>query len=124
MIIFGIDPGIATTGYGVIEITGNRLKPIDYGVIRTSPDDAHPKRLLLLHQELSALIDRATPDAVAVETLFFSKNVKTAMVVSQARGVILLTAEKKGHPIFHYTPNEIKLAVSGYGGADKAQVQK
>jgi len=124
MIILGIDPGIAITGFGVVEITANRLTPIDYGVIRTIPDHAHPARLLLLHQELSAIIDRIRPDAVAVETLFFSKNVKTAMAVSEARGVILLTAEIKGQQISHYTPNEIKLAVTGYGGADKTQIQK
>ncbi len=124
MIFLGIDPGIATTGYGVIEKSGNKLKLVTYGAIITSPDQTDSQRLASLADQLEHVIFQYTPVAVAVEALFFNTNVKTAMVVSQARGVILLTVERAGLPVTSYTPVQVKIGVSGYGRADKNQVQQ
>jgi crossover junction endodeoxyribonuclease RuvC len=124
MIVIGIDPGIATTGFGVIEKQGNKLKLIEYGAIVTPAHTALPRRLGQLASELRALIRRTTPVHMAVEELFFNTNAKTALVVGQARGVILLMGEESGLPVFGYTPIQVKLGVSGYGRADKNQVQQ
>lgn len=123
MIILGIDPGTATTGYGLIK-KGKKLNAIDYGCIRTSADLSAPERLNKLYQELNSLIRKHKPDIVAVEDIFFFKNLKTAIKVSQARGVILLTAVKKKTKIMEFTPLQVKQAVACYGRADKVQVQK
>ena len=125
MKILGIDPGIATTGYGLIENTGSNLCLLDYGTILTSPKNSPIERLNILYNELSKLIKKKRPDEVAIEELFFAKNVKTAMMVSQARGVILLSCVKAGMKEIHeYTPLQVKMAMSGYGRAEKSQVMK
>ncbi|MBU1176832.1 MAG: crossover junction endodeoxyribonuclease RuvC [Patescibacteria group bacterium] len=123
MIILGIDPGTATTGYGVIE-KGNSLKMIDYGCIRTTTDCSTAERLNTLDKELSKIIKKYKPSKIAVEDIFFFKNVKTVIKVSQARGVILARAAKTKMQIIEYTPLQIKQAVTSYGRADKNQVQQ
>jgi len=123
MKILGIDPGIATTGYGVIDVLGNRFELVDYGVFKTSPEDSLSRRLMHLHEQLSSYIGIHSPQHVSVEELFFNTNAKTALIVGQARGVILLTAEKLGLEATSYTPLQVKSAVCGYGRADKKQVQ-
>ena len=123
MIILGLDPGLATTGYGIINVTGSKASLIDYGVLLTKPDTPFPKRLKQLSDMTKALFDKYDIDEVAIEDLFFSTNKKTAIAVAQARGVLVVTAEQAGKTNTSYKPNEIKLAVSGHGGADKQQVQ-
>ncbi len=124
MIILGLDPGTATTGYGIIEEKGGNLSLIDYGVILTKTDHTLEQRLEILYDQLSDIIDEYNPDEIAIEELFFSSNVKTAMSVGHARGVILLATQKAGIPMSEYTPNQVKNGICGYGGADKKQVQK
>ena len=124
MIILGIDPGLATVGYGVIEYKGNRYKTIDYGTIRTDSKTIFPERLKKIYDELSNIIDRYNPVDLAVEELFFNKNVKTAIQVGQARGVEILAAIHKGLEVYEYTPLQVKQAVVGYGRAEKSQVQE
>lgn len=124
MIILGIDPGTAIIGYGVLKKYKDKLKAVDYNCIKTSPDLSTADRLNKLHKELNLLIKKYKPDIVAVEDIFFFKNLKTAIKVSQARGVILLTIAKSKIKIAEYTPLQIKQAVACYGRADKRQVQK
>jgi len=124
MIILGIDPGTATTGYGVIETEGNRFRVVDYGCILTKANTPLDERLEKIHLGLELLLKKHQPFEVAVEELFFSSNAKTAMAVGQARGVVLLTCRKNHCPIAEYTPNQVKNAICGYGKADKCQVQK
>jgi len=124
MITLGIDPGIATTGFGVIQKQGNKFAMIEFGVILTPPKTPLPQRLARMAAELRELIRRTQPDHMAVEELFFNTNAKTALIVGQARGAILLVGEEMGLPIFGYTPIQVKLGVSGYGRADKNQVQQ
>ena len=124
MIILGVDPGTATTGYGVIDANNGDVKLIDYGVIQTRPKQPLEDRLEQLFDELSKIIAQYSPAEIAVEELFFSSNAKTAIAVGQARGVILLAAKKAGVPLSEYTPNQVKNGICGYGGADKKQVQK
>ncbi len=124
MIILGIDPGTATTGFGVINKTKNNIKVIDYGCITTTPDLCPGDRLKIINNELNKLIQKYQPEVMAVENLFFFKNLKTAMPVSQAKGVILLTAAKKKIPVYEFTPLQVKMAITGYGKAEKKQVQK
>lgn len=124
MIIMGIDPGFAITGYGVVKYEGNKFTVIDYGAITTEASTAFCKRLLHLNQRLEELVELHKPDAVAVEELFFNKNIKTALNVGHGRGVILLSAAKSGVEVFEYTPLQVKQAVVGYGRADKTQVQQ
>lgn len=124
MIVLGIDPGIATTGFGIVreEPTGD-LTALAHGVIETPKSDALPKRLSSLRLQLSQLVAQWRPTESAVEALFFAANAKTAMVVGQARGVVLLTLHDAGLPIAEYTPLQVKVAVAGYGHADKRQMQ-
>jgi crossover junction endodeoxyribonuclease RuvC len=125
MIVLGIDPGTATTGYGLLrEHKDGSLRVIDYGVILTPADDPMPERLLTLNRKLKETILLHRPISGAVEKLFFQKNVRTALSVGQARGVVLLTMAEAGMSISEYTPLEVKQAVVGYGGADKNQVQQ
>jgi crossover junction endodeoxyribonuclease RuvC len=124
VIILGIDPGTAALGYGIIERTGGRLRPIDHGCFVTSPDLPLPDRLVAIHRFVSDLIELHSPDLVGVERLFFSRNAQTAFAVGQARGVVLLAAGQHGAPVREATPNEVKSAVAGYGAADKEQVQR
>ena len=124
MIIIGIDPGIAIVGYGVLEYKGNKFRVIDYNAITTEANLPFPKRLKIIYDELTILLDKYNPDAFAIEELFFNKNVKTAINVGQARGVILLTAMNQGVEVFEYTPLQVKQGVVGYGRAKKRQVQE
>ncbi|MBT5855287.1 crossover junction endodeoxyribonuclease RuvC [bacterium] len=124
MIILGIDPGIAITGYAFVRCQGNQFSPICYGAIRTEANTPLASRLVIIEEKLQSLITEFKPDTCAIESLFFSKNVKTAMTVGQARGVLVLTAAKNGLDIAEYTPSNVKLAVCGYGGADKRQMQQ
>ncbi len=122
--ILGIDPGLAITGYGFVREDGNRLAAVAYGVVRTKAHVPVEQRLLRLYEGLLDLIRTYQPDQAAVEQLFFATNVRTAMSVSQARGVALLALGHEGVPIAEYTPLQIKQATTGYGKADKAQVQE
>ena len=124
MIIVGFDPGIATLGYGVIK-TDKRGKPemVDYGIVSTPKDKNIAERLVMLEKGIKQIIDKFKPDEIAVEELFFAKNVKTGIAVAHARGVILLTAIKECGKIFEYTPLQIKQALTGYGRAEKNQIQ-
>ena len=124
MIVLGIDPGTAATGYGVLERVGPRIRALDFGCVETSPEQQLPERLLRIHDAVGGLIDLYPPALVAVERLFFNRNVQTAFAVGQARGAILLTAAEHGIPVVEYTPNEVKMAVTGYGSAPKLQVQR
>lgn len=124
MIILGIDPGIAIVGVGVIEYNQNKFRVLDYGAITTSPKNRLPERLELIYDELDRIISHYKPDAFALEELFFNQNAKTAITVGQARGVVVMCAQKKKLPIYEYTPLQVKQAVAGYGRADKKQVQQ
>ncbi|HET7559661.1 MAG TPA: crossover junction endodeoxyribonuclease RuvC [Limnochordia bacterium] len=122
MLVLGIDPGTATTGYGLLAFEHGRMRPIEFGTVRTSPRRSAEARLLLLYDGITAIIADHHPDAFAVERLFFKKNVTNALAVGQARGVALLAAAQCGLPVGEYTPAEVKQAVTGYGSADKRQV--
>ncbi|OGL66847.1 crossover junction endodeoxyribonuclease RuvC [Candidatus Uhrbacteria bacterium RIFCSPHIGHO2_12_FULL_47_11] len=124
MIILGIDPGIARMGFGVVEETKQKPRALAYGCFETSKDLAQAERLAKVHQELARLIKLHKPERVAVEKLFFSKNVKTALQVGEARGVILMTCAELKVPVFEISPKEVKQALTGYGSADKQQMQK
>jgi crossover junction endodeoxyribonuclease RuvC len=123
LLVLGIDPGTAITGYGLVE-QHDELELVACGTITTPAGLPLPERLLTIHRQLSELIQTYHPEAVAVEELFFSKNVRTAMSVGHARGVILLAAAQAGLPIHQYKPSEVKLAVAGYGAASKEQMQE
>ena len=124
MIILGIDPGTATTGFGVIRTIDNEYELLDYGCITTTMNDPLPNRLTQISKDLTEIVNIWKPDAIAIEELFFSKNVKTAMHVAHARGAIMQKLSEKGYKIYEYKPQEIKEAVSNYGRADKQQVQR
>jgi crossover junction endodeoxyribonuclease RuvC len=125
MVILGLDPGLATTGYGLVtESPNGDLALVAYGAITTAPGQPLPGRLLAIDRELAALIATHRPDAVAVEELFFSRNVTTALAVGQARGVVLLGAARADLPVYEYRPMEVKQAITGYGKAPKQQVQE
>jgi crossover junction endodeoxyribonuclease RuvC len=121
--VLGIDPGVAITGYGIVEGQGDDLKVVTYGAITTPASQPLPQRLRQIHDQLRALIAEQQPDSAAVEELFFSKNARTALSVGHARGVALLALTEANLPIEEYKPAEVKLAVSGYGGAPKSQMQ-
>lgn len=121
MIVLGVDPGTAALGYGVVERNGH-LRPVDHGCLVTSPDLPLPERLLAIHGLVTELIELHRPDVVAVERVFFSRNVQTALAVGHARGVVLLAAAAARVAVREATPSEVKSAVTGHGGADKAQV--
>lgn len=123
MRILGIDPGTGILGFGVID-TGQQPRLVDAGVIRTRVHQAESERLLIIYDALQEIIKDTKPQVVSVEKLFFSRNVTTAMSVSQARGIVLLVAQQHGLPIAEYTPQQIKMALTGYGKADKKQVQE
>lgn len=121
----GIDPGTATTGYGLVRLEQDgSLVAVKYGVILTPKDASAPARLEMIYNELCELLNQYKPETAAVEKLFFSRNVTTALAVGQARGVVMLALQKAGIETFEYTPKEVKNAVAGYGGADKRQVQE
>lgn len=123
-IILGLDPGYGITGYGVILKEGSSLKCLDYGVIRTEKGDEFSQRIKTINKELKTIIKKYKPNLVGIEDLFFYKNVTTAMKVSQARGVLMLTAVLAGLPIVEFTPLQVKQAITTYGRAGKGQVQQ
>ena len=124
VVILGLDPGLADTGFGCIRKNQNTLTVLEYGNIKTKKHDNFPARLQEISLRISNVIDTYKPDYIAVEEIFFYKNVKTAMNVGQARGAILLTCQRYQIPIFEYTPLEIKQAIVGYGRAEKHQIQE
>jgi crossover junction endodeoxyribonuclease RuvC len=125
MLVIGIDPGTATTGFGLInEDEKKEIRLVTYGIIKTEPGLAAEIRLLEIHQQLNQILLLHRPDCAAVEKLFFQRNITTAIAVGQARGVILLSLAEQNIPVGEYTPNEIKQSVTGYGAADKKQVQE
>ncbi len=123
MRVLGIDPGLATTGYGLVENEGQNFREVDYGFISTPSDLVLARRLLLIYKNVLLLMDRFSPQVVAVEKLFFCKNIRTALQVGEARGAIFTAAAEKQLPVFEYTPLQVKQAVVGYGRAEKKQVQ-
>jgi crossover junction endodeoxyribonuclease RuvC len=124
VLVLGIDPGTAITGYGLVRETRDRLYLVDSGVVTTQAGQPLPERLRIIYRGLTAVIRQHEPDVAAVEELFFSRNVRTALSVGHARGVVLLALADAELPIHEYKPLEIKQAVAGYGGADKQQVQE
>ena len=122
--ILGLDPGLARMGYGVVEREGDKLKAVFYGTLETAAGGEASDRLALLYHGLKDVFRRAKPDVAAIEELFFSKNVKTAMGVAQARGVALLVCGQEKVPVFSLKPGQVKQAVTGYGSAEKGQVQR
>ncbi len=124
MRILGIDPGLATMGFGVIDTINGKSTAVDYGVVLTPKTEALPTRLAILEKGVKSLIEKYKPDEVALEELFFNNNVKTAIDVAQARGVILLTCVKECGRLYEYTPLQIKQALTGYGRAEKRQIQQ
>ena len=124
MIVLGIDPGTARTGYGLVERQGSRLRALDFGCLETPATMELPQRLLMIEQGLATLIAEHRPDLVAVERLYFNRNAQTAFAVGQARGVVLMVAAQHGLGVAEFGPHEVKQAVTGYGRADKGQVQR
>lgn len=124
MRVLGVDPGTATTGYGVVEETREGIRALAYGVIITPAGQPLPQRLQTIYQELRRLIGEWQPDEAAVEELYFNVNVRTALSVGQARGVVLLALADAGLPVTEYGPGEVKQALTGYGGAEKRQMQE
>ena len=124
MIILGIDPGYGTMGYGVIEKLNNgNVVPVDYGVVKTPANESFPVRLAMLEEGVGKIIDKFSPEEVALEELFFTKNITTGIAVAHARGVILLACVKRCGKLYEYTPMQIKQALTGYGKAEKKQIQ-
>ncbi len=123
MIVLGIDPGTANTGYGLVK-KAKTLKCLNYNVIHTVPNSNPGERLRIINNKLSKIIKEYKPDVLAIENVYFFKNLKTAIPVSQAKGSILLTAAKKKVPVYEFSPLQVKLAVTGNGRADKKEVQK
>ena len=124
MIILGIDPGLATMGYGVIEVNGDKRRMVQYGTVLTKAGEPIPARLRTIFLGVNQLMDIYKPEDVAIEELFFSKNITTGIAVGEARGAILAAIATRTENIYEYTPMQIKQAVTGYGGAEKQQVQQ
>ncbi len=124
MIIMGVDPGFAITGYGVLEYKNNKLKLLDVGAVNTKAGELFTWRLQQIDEKLTEVLLKYRPDAFAIEELFFNNNAKTAIAAAQGRGVAVLAAVKCGVPVYEYTPLQVKQAVAGYGRADKKQVQQ
>ena len=122
MRILGIDPGIGRTGFGIIDTSGQKLTAVSYGCIETAAKTEMGRRLTDLYDQIVGLIKEHKPDAVGIEDLFFNTNAKTALIVGQARGVIMLAVSKSKVPLAVYTPLQVKMAVTGYGRAEKGQV--
>lgn len=124
MIILGIDPGIATVGWGVVAYSSGEFRYIDCGIISTPAGMRVERRLFLIHKALSNIIKRYTPNEISVEELFYQNNQKTVINVAQARGIILFTAEEHSVPVYEYTPLQVKQSIVGYGRAQKHQVME
>ncbi|MDR0930369.1 MAG: crossover junction endodeoxyribonuclease RuvC [Clostridiales bacterium] len=124
MIILGIDPGLAIVGFGVLEVLGDNRRVIEYGEINSPAHTPTPKRIKMIYDDVSYVINKYKPDCMAIEELFFNNNAKTAIDVAMARGALVLAAENAGIDVAEYTPLQVKQAVVGYGRADKNQVQQ
>ena len=124
MIILGIDPGFADMGYGVVQLEKGNYSLVDYGVLTTGKQESVPVRLKIIYDGVSALLDKFKPEAVAVEQLYFFKNQKTVITVAEARGAILVALIEKCGRIYEYTPLQVKMALTGYGRAEKGQIQQ
>ena len=124
MVIVGFDPGLATLGYGVIEVNNNSVKMLDYGAVITPKEDSLPLRLEKIEKGVKYILEKFKPEEIAVEELFFVKNITNGIAVAHARGVLLLTATKYCDKLFEYTPLQIKQALTGYGRAEKMQIQE
>jgi crossover junction endodeoxyribonuclease RuvC len=124
MIILGVDPGYAIVGYGVVRVQNSRYQPLEHGAIVTQAETPFERRLEIIFDALSQVLDKWKPEAVSIEKLYFQNNQKTAIGVAEARGVILLAVQKAGVPVFEYTPLQVKMAVTGYGQAHKNQVME
>ncbi len=124
LVVLGIDPGYAIIGYGVVAFDNVRFKPIEYGAVTTDAKELFSDRLDKIFNEISLIIDKYKPDALSIEKLYFNTNATTAIDVAQARGVIVLAARLKNIPVYQYTPLQVKQAVTGYGRAEKRQVQE
>ena len=122
MLILGIDPGFAIVGFGLVESAGGRARLVQCGAITTPAGESLPARLLQISNDMDLLLEQFKPEAMAIEELFFNNNITTGIGVAQARGVLLLAAERHGVPIYEYTPSQVKQAVVGYGKAEKRQV--
>ena len=122
--ILGIDPGFAIVGYGVVDYAGNKFAVQDYGAVTTDSKENIFVRFKQIYDEVSQIVERAKPDCMAIEELFFNTNSKTAIAVAEARGILILSAMNAGVPVFEYTPLQVKQAVTGYGRAEKGQVQQ
>lgn len=123
MIIMGIDPGLAIVGYGIVNSEKGNVTAIDYGVVETPKNESVSARLHMIYDGINALFDKFKPDCVAIEELFFTKNITTGINVAQARGVVLLACSDRCGRLYEYTPMQIKQAITGYGKADKKQMQ-
>jgi crossover junction endodeoxyribonuclease RuvC len=125
MKILGIDPGIGICGFGLIETSARAsARALDFGAVTTKVDAPIPARLLELYDSLTQVFNECKPEIVAVEKLFFAKNITTGIVVAEARGIVLLVAEQNGLPVYEYTPNQIKMSLTGYGAATKTQIEE
>ena len=124
MRILGVDPGYATIGFGLVEAGQGQTRMVTYGVITTPAGEPFSRRLYQISQDMDRLLDTLKPEAMAVEELFFCRNLTTGIAVAHGRGVILCAAEKRGVPLFEYTPSQVKISVTGYGKADKRQVME
>ena len=124
MRILGIDPGYAIVGYGVLEYDNVRFKVVNYGAITTEPETPFDKRLLEIHTDMCSILDKFKPDCMSIEKLYFNTNTTTGIDVAQARGVTMLAAAQRDIPIYEYTPLQVKVAVTGYGRAEKRQMQE
>lgn len=123
MRILGIDPGLATIGYGIVDREGKSDKAVDYGVIKTPKEESLPVRLAMIYDAVTSLINKYSPDAIAVEELFFNTNITTGIAVAEARGAILTACVRECGCLYEYTPLQVKMSMTGYGKADKIQVQ-
>lgn len=123
MIVLGVDPGLSITGWGLVKKTGSNINLIGYGCIKTKPSIGLSDRLKILHSGLKDIIKNNNPEIMAIEELFFSKEARTIAAVSQARGAILLAAGQENLPVYEYNPRRVKIALTGYGSADKFQIQ-
>jgi len=124
MVVLGIDPGYAIVGYGVIDFEGMNYRALSCGAVTTDADTPFEERLRIIFENVTELIKSVKPQALAIESLYFQNNQKTAIMVAEARGVILLAAQLSGIPVFEYTPLQVKIAVTGYGKAKKPQVME
>lgn len=122
--ILGVDPGYAIVGFGVLEYDGVRFTPIEYGAVLTEAHTPFPERLKAIHDDVEFIFEKYAPECMAIEKLYFTSNQKTGIDVAQARGVTVLSAAKRGIPVFEYTPLQVKSAVVGYGKAEKKQVME